>query len=394
MANAFRGLLCLEITSADCISLLNALNNAKIKLENVSYQSELMIHITVSKNDYDEVIKLCTKYGASVNTIGKTGIYWHIISIYKRPILIVFMITIFVLSIFLPSRILFITVEGNDTIPSNQIIEAAERCGLKFGASRRRVRSEKMKNALLFALPDLQWAGINTSGCSAVISVKEKTTQDITDEGNTQVCNIIASRDGVIRSCTVYQGNCICYVGQAVKEGQILVSGYVDCGLLTKATQAKAEINALTFREIEVITPAPVAVREKIHEERTIYRIRIGKNIINLSKDSGNLDDTCGKIYEEKYVRLPGGFQLPLSFIKQTVFNYSEIKKYSFDLNQNNWMVDFTTDYLKNMMVAGNIISQDIQLDKTNELCYLYGKFTCIEKIGQVSVEQMMIGDK
>lgn len=32
-----------------------------------------------------------------------------------------------------------------------------------------------MKNALLSAIPELQWAGVNTYGCRAVISVRERT---------------------------------------------------------------------------------------------------------------------------------------------------------------------------------------------------------------------------
>ena len=37
------------------------------------------------------------------------------------------------------------------------------------------IRSEKVKNSLLQRIPQLQWAGINTDGCVAVISVREKT---------------------------------------------------------------------------------------------------------------------------------------------------------------------------------------------------------------------------
>ena len=46
-------------------------------------------------------------------------------------------------------------VEGNSAVASVDIIDAAQNAGLGFGASRRAVRSEKVKNALLASIPDL-----------------------------------------------------------------------------------------------------------------------------------------------------------------------------------------------------------------------------------------------
>ena len=69
----------------------------------------------------------------------------------------------------LPTRVLFMRVEGNESIPENLILEAAEDCGIRFGASRSAVRSEKVKNGILSRISELQWVGVNTKGCIAVI---------------------------------------------------------------------------------------------------------------------------------------------------------------------------------------------------------------------------------
>ena len=89
-----------------------------------------------------------------------------------RPVLLAGLGILFLLAMYLPSRVLFIRVEGNMQIPDRQILAAAEECGIRFGASRREVRSEKVKNALLSSVPQLQWAGVNTAGCVATISVR------------------------------------------------------------------------------------------------------------------------------------------------------------------------------------------------------------------------------
>ena len=313
----------------------------------------------------------------------------------KRPVLLVLFCVLLIMFSYLPGRILFISVEGNEIVPANRILEAASECGIRFGASRRQVRSEIVKNELLQKVTQLQWAGINTNGCTAVISVREKAPQSKTEEKTSQISSIVASRDGVIQNCTVYQGNPLCTVGEAVKAGQILVSGYIDCGIVTKTTQANAEIEALTFRDLEVVTPISTASRGAIRNKKTNYSLRLGKKRIKLYKDSGNLHTTCGKIYSEEYVQLPGGFSLPIAIVKETLIEYEESQETQTSTDMESWLTDFTETYLQNTMIGGQVISAQTEVNPMDDICYLYGKYTCIEMIGQVRYEQMIgNGDK
>ena len=308
----------LNITCVDSARLLNALNSAEVSVHNVCSKDDLVIELVIYGSDYLTVRNICNKQGAFVKVVDRFGLNNTLKLVINRPVILIFCLLVILISFYVPSRIFFISVEGNTEISTNEIIEAAESCGIVFGASRREVRSEKMKNALLKAIPDLQWAGINTTGCTAIISVREKTIQSILDSNGEIASGIVASRDGIVRSYTVYQGNLLCSEGQAVKEGQLLISGYTDCGIATKISQAKAEINALTFRKIHAISPYPVVHRTNMKDKTTRFSLRIGKKLIKLYKDSGNYDTTCAKIYLERYVRLPGGFLLPIAVIEET----------------------------------------------------------------------------
>lgn len=384
------GKLKLEITCADSAFLLNAFSAAGVKLEDVSYLNNLTIGVTVNYDEYSVLRNICDRQGASVKFITRTGFQFVILSVLKRPVLVLFACVIFVISVFLPSRILFVSVEGNNVIAKSEILEAAEKCGIVFGANRRQVRSEKMKNALLQEIPELQWAGINTFGCTAIISVKEKTKQNISANPKSQVSSIVATRDGIIQDCIVYQGNSLCSVGQAVKKGQVLVSGYTDCGIVTKATQADAEIKALTFREMEVISPNAALSRGVQKKEITRYSVRIGKKLIKLYKDSGNYDATCAKIYVESYAQLPGGFLLPIVLVKESLCNYDTTVNQE-NFNNKQWLAIFSEEYLHSTMIAGNIVSSDTQVSTIDSATVLLGKYVCLEMIGQVKYEQMMI---
>lgn len=382
-----------EITSADISSLLNTFTASGIQLRNIEYCNVLTVRITVSRKDYQQLVMLSEKQGAVVKKRGTHGLYPVTNRFLKRPILVLFVLFIFLLSCYVPSRIFFLRVEGNSQVPERYIIEVAAECGIDFGAKRRLVRSEMMKNRLLEKIPQLQWAGINTSGCTAVISVREKTRNESQDETKHQVSSIVASRDGIIQSCIVQQGNALCKVGQAVKAGQVLVSGYLDCGIVIKATQADAEIKALTFRDLKVVAPSPTAIKGIKQETKTKYGLRIGKKLIKFYKDSGNLDTTCGKIYSEEYVHLPGGFRLPIAVVKETEVNYNEGGEELVISDTGEWIKDFANNYLKNTMVSGEIVSADAEVTPDAGAFCLRGRYACKEMIGQIKQEDFIQKD-
>lgn len=387
------GRISAEVISADISSFLNALAAKGIHLHNIQYRDELSVRITIDRNDYRNFIILSEKYGAVVKKKGYNGAFPIVNRFIKRPVLLIFLITVFLLSCYVPGRIFFLYVDGNTQVPERYILEVAEECGISFGAKRRLVRSEIMKNRLLEKIPQLQWAGINTSGCTAIISVREKTTSNKEVATKHQVTSIVASRDGIIQSCTVQQGNALCTVGQAVKAGQVLVSGYLDCGIITKTMQADAEIKALTFRNLEVISPRASIVKGIEQGGKTRYALRIGKKLIKFYKDSGNLDTTCGKIYLEEYIHLPGGLRLPVAIVKETEFSYIGAEEKLTASDAGEWLTDFASNHLRNTMISGEIISADAEVIPDADAFSLQGRYACMEIIGQVRHEEFIPKD-
>ena len=382
-----------EITCADISALLNTFAMHGMVLQRVQHRDDLTVRITVRRQDYVQLTELSDKQGAVVKYRGIFGVFPVVNRFAKRPVLMMFLLFVFLLTCFVPGRIFFINVEGNTQVPERYILEIAAECGIDFGAKRRLIRSEMMKNRLLKKIPQLQWAGINTSGCTAVISVRERTSADQQIEPDYQVSSIVASRDGIIQSCIVQKGNALCTVGQAVKAGQVLVSGYLDCGIVTKTTRADAEIKALTFRDLEVIAPYATTVKGPKQETKTKYSLRIGKKLIKFYKDSGNLDTTCGKIYSEEYVYLPGGFSLPVSIVKETEIYYDADRGELPVSDTGEWVKDFANSYLKETMISGEIISDDTEVSPDAGAFYLQGRYSCMEMIGLVKQEEFIPKD-
>lgn len=380
------GQFLVAITSADLGQMLTTVNQAGLLLQDIVFLDDLQLQAVIPKQHLRILKDILDNRGDSIEILHKKGVYWRLMSLTSRPVFVIGMTILLFFCFFLPSRVLFVEVSGNTKIPDQYIIETAQSCGIGFFASRKDVRSEKMKNALLTAIPQLQWAGINTKGCVAVISVRERREKTaITDKP--QVNSIVANRDGVIQKLTVLSGTPLCQVGQGVKAGQVLVSGFTDCGLVIKAQQADAEVIAYTFRNLQATTPLKYDMRTKKQGHKTKYMLRFGKNIINLWKDSGISDTRCVKMYSEEYLTLPGGFQLPVALIIEKNISY-DFLQVTADESQLSWMSDVAAEYLTENMVAGSILGSHVALSQTNDLLTLTGKYTCLEMIGKVRNEE------
>ena len=381
------GMVGVELTSADPAGALSAVNAAGITVYYARQTGDLTLRFALRRSDYKRLQALARRRGDRASLDSRRGIYWALRTLLSRPILTGGMLLLLGLSLYLPSRVLFIQVDGNVSIPSQLIIEKAADCGIGFGASRREVRSEKMKNALLQAIPQLQWAGVNTSGCTAVISVRERTEQKTAPELNS-VSSIIAARDGVIRELTVLSGNPVCKTGQAVKAGQVLVSGYTDLGICIRATHARAEVFAETQRNLHAVLPSQYSERTEIIHQEKKYSLIFGKKQINFYKGSGISDTTCVKMKTVDYLTLPGGFRLPIALVTEEWTSYDCVAVEIPQTKAEAILKEFSDRCLSVLMVAGRIDARYETVALSDGVFRQYGTYACYEMIGKTKLEE------
>lgn len=389
LMHTLNGTFQIEIVSADIPSLISVLNRSGVSLYCVNQIDLLTIRAQVLRNQYHELNRVIVSSGSTVRILSKKGVYWHLKNLVRRPVLVIGIALLIALAAYLPGRVFFVYVTGNQILADRLILEIAEECGISFGANRRHVRSEEVKNRLLSALPQLQWAGVNTYGCTAVISVAER-TQVKSYDASSAVSSLVASQDGVIESVTVTKGTALCKIGQAVKAGQVLVSGYTDCGLTIRASQAEGEVYALTKRELTVISPINYRQKGAVTKIDKRIGIKIGKNKINLLKGSGILGASCDKMYSEYCLSLPGGFKLPFALTVETVIVYdNSIGTAALEVDAGD-MAEYASSYLKEQMIGGSILSASAQNGASGGVFYLYGDYACREIIGQQQKEEII----
>jgi len=388
------GVVEVTLTSADPAGTMSAISAGGIVLLSAAgCDDPLMLKLRLRRKDLSAVKRILERRGDRLEHIRRLGLYWSMAGLLNRPVLLIGMAILVFLVLFLPTRIYFFRVEGNATIPTNLILEKCAQCGISFGASRSEVRSEKLKNALLEAMPELQWAGINTSGCVATISVRERSSTEPSVPSNS-VSSIVAVRDGVISSITVTRGSAVCKVGQAVRAGQVLISGYTDCGIALRAERSEGEAYAYTDRELTVKLPREWVDKGEQTEQIKKYSLLIGKKRINLYKGSGISDSSCDKMYVENYVTLPGGFQLPIAIVTE-VWTVRDSGETELSPEQaSTTLSKFADRYLQSQMVAGNILLGDESVLELDDCYVLTGKYACMEMIGLEQNEEIITKDE
>ena len=382
------GVLVVEIASADIPKTLDLICRQKICLWDISYQDHLTIRVRISWHDWKQLKSLLERYGCTCHLIAREGIRRNIHGILTRPVLILGIVLFFLTAFYIPSRVFFVHIEGNAAVCSNRILETASSLGIRFGASRRHVRSEAVKNGLLSAIEELEWAGVNTKGCIAIISVRECPKQGTSNPPQSPG-DVIALRDGIVLSCDITRGNGVCVPNQAVKMGQILISGTVDHGSTVSFTSAEGEVFAATQRDITVLTHAKTQMRGANGVQNIKFRLLIGKKLINFFKGSGISGGSCVKMYSKYVLTLPGGFELPIALVQETLIERTLSEEIQDQQKVRELLSDFASDYIRNQMIAGRILVAGEKMSIRDEVYQLSGNYACTEMIGRVQQEQI-----
>lgn len=383
------GAVRVRLISADLPTALDKISKSGMILQKLRIKDSLSAEFLIEKSCLRPLNALVQHRGDTLEVISHEGIYWGLRHLIRRPVFVSGVLILLFFTLWLPSRVFFVEIQGNGSVPAKLILEAAENCGIRFGAKTREIRSEKLKNSLLQQIPTLQWAGINTDGCVAVISVREKTEQAQT-EYSYPVSSMVASMDGYITEMTVTAGSPSCKVGQSVEKGQVLISAYTDCGTHLLAVKAEGEVYANTKRQISAVTPVKSRRKSKIIRTEQRFGLILGKKLINFENWSGIYGGECDRIKSVHYITLPGGFQLPFGIVSETVVLY-ETDEYAVpEESANALLTAQAKTYLLDRMIAGRVENQDIRT-KHEKGCYiLTGDFDCNEMICQIRTEEIL----
>ena len=106
----------LEIKCASIPELLTRLTDYGVTVLEVEYIDHITVRCRVPRKDYRALKYILDKTGAAGKVLGRSGFLLKLARLRNRPVLVFGVLLMLALVMFLPNRILFITVTGNNRI--------------------------------------------------------------------------------------------------------------------------------------------------------------------------------------------------------------------------------------------------------------------------------------
>ena len=139
----------------------------------------------------------------------------------------------------LSQLVLSISVLGNHNVLATDVLERAEKLGLKTWAYSKDLDLNQIAKALQEQLPDAAWIGVERNGTEVLIKISEKTRPSIPKEAG----NLVARHAGIVKEIMVIQGIPQIHEGETVRAGQVLITQALILGAPTTPVAPKSTAN-------------------------------------------------------------------------------------------------------------------------------------------------------
>ena len=239
------GYITIEIRGNNCEQLLNCAAANNINLWNLHYKKGY-IYGNISPKNFFKLYDLRHGLGTKIKIIKKHGIFFRLKRYKKRFGFIVGFFIFIAILLFLTNFIWIINIEGNNIIPTYQIINSCKKIGIYEGMYKGKLNNKYDAQRLQLLENGIAWCSLNTEGCILTVNLSEATISD--KDQRQSPTNIKASTDGKIKKIDVTSGNVIVKVGDTVSKGDLLVSGIKENMSSTLFVHSTGEIIAETNR--------------------------------------------------------------------------------------------------------------------------------------------------
>lgn len=360
---------------------LNLMTRRNIQFWNVK-KSEKGIFMCVAKADFKRLREIAAISSCRVHIIKKKGTPFVIFTYRKRygyfGGLVCFLLALWIMTSFIWS----VELIGAKPWQSDEILATLDELGLRPGCKRSGVDTKKIKNEALLVHDDLAFVGISLKGTKAVVEVRprEKAPEIVPKD---KPCDLVSVGNGQIFRMEVRDGRSLVTEGQAVVEGDMLVSGRIDTSNGTRLVHSMGDIYAETYYTREITVPYLQEVSAYTGRSKDKYSVQILNFKLNLYLSSSIPYAKYDKITTVKEPSVGGDFILPFSIKKDS---YLEIENKTENISQERAeeiAAAACDEWLFSTHPSAVVVSRDITTSIGNDGLYFRVDYVCEENIAQ-----------
>ena len=272
-----------------------------------------------------------------------------------------------------------VRITGNEVLTPTEIKSLLADEGLEIGSYLPGLHMSEIETRTLIHTDKLAWISVHMEGTVAVVQVIE---QKIPPESKTAPANLVAARDGQIEYLELYRGTSVVGVGQAVRAGDLLVSGVRDSQTVGfQVTRAAGKVLARTVREFTIEIPLTYEKKVYTAVKRGQITLQFFKFSMNFFKNSGNEGSPCDIIEMKTSAEQFGLSDLPVSVSRQEIRPYrlesaERTPEEALDLAYSD-LARSLSELSSDIQILRKDISTTISDDSLVLTCHLY----CLEDI-------------
>lgn len=321
--NYIRGYVIIIVEGYFLEKFVNICTRRQILLLDIKRQKNSKMTLKVSIKGFKMLKPIARKTGCRVRICKKCGLPFLINRYRGRKTFLLGAVLFIVLFYIMTSFVWTIEVTGNEKIESQCILERLTSMGVRPGVLKYRVEPEKLADRIIMDVDGLSYVNVVVKGTKLKVEVAEGV--DVPPMVPlSEPCDIVAKKDGVIKSIVVKAGEVAVKEGETVKKGQLLVSGSVPIKNMEDSSRQVHAIGSITARTwYESTQPVELRVVEKIRtgqKKENISLVLFSKKIDLFSKkvDYGDYD----RIQTEKFLSIGENLVLPFGAVVETYYEY------------------------------------------------------------------------
>lgn len=384
--NYFRGYVIIAVEGYFLEKFINICIHRQIFLWDIKKRKDRTMVLKVSIKGFKLLRPVSRKSKCRVRILRKQGLPFIKRKYRKRKAFVLGAALFIIIFYSLTSFIWTIEIKGNKKIDSGLILEKLAQEGIKPGTVKYRIDTKRVASDLMLDIRELAWVGVTVKGTKVKIEVNERVIPP-TLVPKDKPCNIIAARDGIIKSVVSKAGFDMVKAGDTVVKGQLLVTGVVpgrDEKSEKTLVHAVSTVKARTWYEAECPVNLKPVVKERTGNKQDRYSLVLFNKKINLS---------FGKVSFENYDKIEIKKRLTIGEDLVFPFELNIDRYYENNIVENEISLDEAKniasdqaykDASQDIQESAEIVKSDVVFIEKDEGAQIIARVTieCIEDIG------------
>ena len=332
MISYIRGYYIITVEGIGTERFLNHLIRNGIDVYNVSRISNTKIQIYIEREDIKLFKKIYRGSNFEVKVKQKMGLPFLVKRIYKyKGMWICAIISLFLL-IITSQFVTDIYIQSPEGIKQDALRKELYEAGLKPGIYKKSIDRKAIRDHIMTEFDEVAYVSINVKGTNIFVTVTKKAETLKSDE-QSNYCNIIATKNGIIEKVIPRSGNQVKNQGDIVQKGDVLLNG--------ANTKSAPEVWARTFYEVKKSASYIDTKKEKTGNSKKVFTISFYDKKFTLRRNIKYKDYT---VDNKEYKLTFKDYTFPL---KINVSTFNETKDVKVKKNQEELKKELSQNALK-----------------------------------------------